>query len=308
MGDDLQLMMSDSEDQGSNPRWPNRRRFDTSFTVWYKEDMAVFGWIKHLLGVKIDHYKIFEDGLLMCAIANNLCEGSITREEVLYGSPLQRLELSVKAMHAYLGVAPVLDACAVIEGRGQEELLEYLLELKHESEQLKKEQVDIKREQLCNMLIKKDKEPASHMHEDVLSLRRDTSSSGTAQSNERGSVAPSKIRPNQSPSTNDVFKSTSDAPRPQSPEPPTRQDTYVVNKPEGSSSDNVKHQGPPLNILKRSSLTIKLSSSSTPPPSPLEKNKIVDYDTRDNVDIANTATSTENTTSVGTAHAKRGRM
>ena len=45
----------ESEDH-NHLRW--QRRFDSSFTVWYKEDMAVFGWVKHILGVKVDHYKM----------------------------------------------------------------------------------------------------------------------------------------------------------------------------------------------------------------------------------------------------------
>ena len=44
---------------------------------------------------------------------------------------MQRLELSVKALHTYLGVAPVLNSSAVADGRGQEELLSYLLNLKN---------------------------------------------------------------------------------------------------------------------------------------------------------------------------------
>ena len=59
-------------------------------------------------------------------------------QEVLYGSPLQRLELSIKAMHTNLGVAPVLNSCAVVEGRGQEELLTYLLKLKERSDELER--------------------------------------------------------------------------------------------------------------------------------------------------------------------------
>ena len=61
---------------------------------------------------------------------------SVQIQEVLYGSPLQRLELSIKAMHTNLGVAPVLNTCAVVEGRGQEELLTYLLKLKERSDEL----------------------------------------------------------------------------------------------------------------------------------------------------------------------------
>ncbi|XP_033636487.1 uncharacterized protein LOC117297514 [Asterias rubens] len=107
------------------------------FTVWYKEDMAVFSWIKRLLGIELKDYSEFGDGILLCAIVNQLWDESVTQEEVLYSTPLERLEIATEAAEQFLGVPRnELDLKAVIDGQSKDGLTWYLLDLKAASEQM----------------------------------------------------------------------------------------------------------------------------------------------------------------------------
>ncbi|XP_038069195.1 uncharacterized protein LOC119738387 [Patiria miniata] len=117
------------------------------FTVWYKEDMAVIGWIRRLLGLELRDYSEFADGILLCAIVNQLWSSCITQEEVLYSTPLERLEIATETAEHFLGVPRTeLDLQAVSVGQGRDTLPWYLLELKAASERVFQEHVAMEEE------------------------------------------------------------------------------------------------------------------------------------------------------------------
>ncbi|XP_022106281.1 uncharacterized protein LOC110987666 isoform X2 [Acanthaster planci] len=118
-----------------------------NFTVWYKEDMAVIDWIRRLLGLELKDYSEFADGILLCAIVNQLWEGSITQEEVVYSTSLERLEIATEAAEHFLGVPQTeLDLQAVVTGWGRDALPWYLLELKAASERMLQKYLEMEKE------------------------------------------------------------------------------------------------------------------------------------------------------------------
>ncbi|XP_070562602.1 muscle M-line assembly protein unc-89-like [Ptychodera flava] len=102
--------------------------------ILYKEDMAVLSWVQKLVKITIPDYTVFEDGIILCAIVNHLCNGVITHEEILFHTPEERLEIAIETAQYYLGVPPQLNIAAVVKGKGQNELLSYLQMLKSTSQ------------------------------------------------------------------------------------------------------------------------------------------------------------------------------
>ncbi|XP_006819223.1 uncharacterized protein LOC102807974 [Saccoglossus kowalevskii] len=137
------------------------------FVILYKEDMAVLSWVQKLLRITIPDYTVFEDGIILCAIVNQLCNGVISHEEILFHTPEERLEIAVETAQYHLGVPPQLDIDAVLRGKGQTDLLSYLQVLKTVNSYSTQKIIDEKIEKNKKMKEEKLKEKMERLKDEL---------------------------------------------------------------------------------------------------------------------------------------------
>ncbi|XP_078591023.1 uncharacterized protein LOC144870562 isoform X1 [Branchiostoma floridae x Branchiostoma japonicum] len=108
----------------------NRGHPQVPLVTWEQEDMAIFAWVKCMLGHMVVDYSVFQDGSLLCRLVNKICEGDIEPTVWMDKSHADRLYVAMETVERKFGLPCFLDVQTVTRGQGHESLRDYLSQLK----------------------------------------------------------------------------------------------------------------------------------------------------------------------------------
>jgi len=118
---------------GSSPKDSRQLQAPASFPGFLpydKEDIAVFQWVSSQVGVPIDDYHVFRDGVLLCKLVNKVSVRKIPEKVISNSSKLDRVKLALRFAAHELGVRVRLEPNDVISGKERIALRGYICLLK----------------------------------------------------------------------------------------------------------------------------------------------------------------------------------
>ncbi|XP_078678065.1 uncharacterized protein LOC144914268 [Branchiostoma floridae x Branchiostoma belcheri] len=108
----------------------SRGHTQAPLVTWEQEDMAIFAWVKCMLGHMVVDYSVFQDGSLLCRLVNKICEGEMDPKVWMEKSSADRIYIAMETVERKFGLPCFLEVQAVTRGHGHESLRNYLSQLK----------------------------------------------------------------------------------------------------------------------------------------------------------------------------------
>ncbi|XP_066274436.1 interaptin-like [Branchiostoma lanceolatum] len=108
----------------------SRGHTQVPLVTWEQEDMAIFAWVKCMLGHMVVDYSVFQDGSLLCRLVNKICEGDMDPKVWMDKSYTDRMYVAMETVERKFGLPCFLDVQTVIRGHGHESLRDYLSQLR----------------------------------------------------------------------------------------------------------------------------------------------------------------------------------